>query len=176
MTSVVTKSLAIGATLFGGLLAGVTANRALVQMPAWERVGVIPWANFIRAENLGLGSLLYPVVGFMALALTIGAAIALYFDRGGRASNRLPIYLAATAAVVWAAITRFILLPAMFKLDSAGDNAAELVNIFEVVARWSAVNDFLHVLMFVLNLWALTECLSRKSAHPLGRETVAGST
>jgi hypothetical protein len=34
MASSVTKGLAVGAVLFGGVLAGVTANRALVQLPA----------------------------------------------------------------------------------------------------------------------------------------------
>jgi hypothetical protein len=65
----VTKSLAVGAILLGGLLAGVTADRALVQMPAWERIGVIPWANFTRAENHGIGSIFYLVIGLIALPL-----------------------------------------------------------------------------------------------------------
>jgi hypothetical protein len=56
MASSVTKGLAVGAALFGGILAGVTANRALVQLPAFERIGVIPWANLTRAENHGIGS------------------------------------------------------------------------------------------------------------------------
>jgi hypothetical protein len=38
MASSMTKVLAIAAALFGGLLAGTTATRALVEMPAWERV------------------------------------------------------------------------------------------------------------------------------------------
>jgi hypothetical protein len=53
-TSSVTKSLAVGAILFGGLLAGVTADRALVQMPAWERIGVIPWGTSRGRKIMGL--------------------------------------------------------------------------------------------------------------------------
>ena len=41
MASSVTKGLALGAALFGGLQAGVTANRAIVLLPAWERLGVM---------------------------------------------------------------------------------------------------------------------------------------
>ena len=59
-----TEGLAVGAALFGGLLAGVTANRALVQMPAWQRIDVVPWAAFTRAENLGfVGMIFYPAIG-----------------------------------------------------------------------------------------------------------------
>jgi hypothetical protein len=157
MASSVTKGFALGATLFGGLLAGVTANRALVQMPAWERIGVISWANFTRVESLGLGYIFYPVLGLAALLLTIGAAIAFRFDRAAQDSRSFPIYSAVVLAIAWALVTRGVLVPAMFSVRAAGDNAAELQRIFLSVVRWSAVNDVLHVLTFGLNLWALTE-------------------
>jgi hypothetical protein len=154
MASSVTKGLAAGAALFGGLLAGVTANRALVQLPAWERLGVISWAHFTRAENAGIGSIFYPALGLAALLLTIATAIAFRVDRDARGARRFPIYLALTLAITWALVTRVVLVPAMFRLKSAGDNAAELQQIFLTVMRGSAVNDILHVLTFALTLWA----------------------
>jgi hypothetical protein len=157
MASSVTKGLAVGAVLFGGILAGATANRALVQLPAWERVGVVAWANFTRAENLGTGFVFYPVIGLAALLLTAAVAIAFRFDRAARGSRGLPIYSAVVLAIVWAVVTRGVLVPAMSSLRTAGDNASELQRIFLTVARWSGVNDLLHVLTFGLNLWALTE-------------------
>jgi hypothetical protein len=160
MASSTTNCLAVGATLFGGLLAGVTANRALVQMPAWENVGVIPWANFTRAENLGRGVIFYPAIGLAALLLTAAAAIAFRFDRAARGSRGFPIYSAVALAIAWAVVTRSVLVPAMFGLKAAGNNPAELQRIFLMVARWSAINDALHLLTFGLNLWALTEILA----------------
>jgi hypothetical protein len=159
-----TKTLAFGAALFGGLLAGVTANRALVELPAWERVGAIPWANFTRAENHGVGSFFYLVVGFLALLLTVAAAIAFRFDPAARSSRRFPAYAAALLAITYAVITRAILVPAAFRLRAAGNDGAELQRIFVGVVRWSGVNDILHVVAFSLSLWAFAEILARRTS------------
>src|SRR5206468_5343023 len=160
MASSAIKGLAFGAALFGGLQAGATANRAFVLLAAWERLGVIPWVNFTRAENVGVGALFYPVLGLAALLLTVSAAIAFRLDRTARGLRRFPVYAAALLAIVWATVTRALILPAMFALRDAGTNAAQLQQIFLTVSRWSSVNDVLHVLTFGLNLWALAVIFS----------------
>src|SRR6266436_4897715 len=148
MTSSFTKGLALGAALFGGLQAGVTSNRAFVLLPAWERLGVIPWANFARAENVGVGALFYPVLGLAALLFTVSAAIALRLDRTARGLRRFPAYAAALLA-----------------LRDAGTHAEQLQQIFLTISRWSGVNDVLHILTFGLNLWALAAVFSGTKAH-----------
>ena len=165
MASSVTKGLALGAALFGGLQAGVTANRAFVLLPAWDRLGVIPWANFTRAENVGIGALFYPVLGLAALLFTVSAAIAFRLDRSARGSRGFPAYSAALLAIVWATVTRVLVLPAMFALRDAGASAAQLQQIFMTVSRWSSVNDILHVLTFALNLWVLAVVFSSPKAN-----------
>ena len=161
----ITKGLTVAAVLFGGLLAGVTANRALVQLPAWKRIGLVPWANFTGAENLGLASIFYPVLGLAALLFTVAAAIAFRFDRGARRPGRVPLYSAAVLALAWAAITRFVLVPAMSHVSAAANNTAELQQLFMTVARWSGVNDALHVLTFGLSLWGLAELFSYRKTN-----------
>src|SRR5258708_26033029 len=99
MASSVTKAFAAGAALFGGLLAGVTVNRALVQLPAWRRISVVAWADFTRAENTGIGTIFYPALGLAALLLTIGMAVAYRFDRDKRGARSLPIYASAGRAL-----------------------------------------------------------------------------
>jgi hypothetical protein len=160
MVSSMTRGLAVVAALSTGLLAGVTVNRALVQLPTWERIGLIPWANFTRAENVGLESVFYPVLGLAALLLTLAAAIAFRLDRGTRGSRGFPIYSAAVLVVAWAVVTRGVLVPAMFSLRVAGNDTIELQGIFLTVVRWSRVNDILHVLTFGLNLWGLIDVSS----------------
>lgn len=160
MASSVTKAFAAGAALFGGLLAGVTVNRALVQLPAWRRIGVVAWADFTRAENTGIGTIFYPALGLVALLLTIGTAVAFRFDRDKRGARSLPIYASAVLAITWALVTRVVLVPTMFALKTAGDNAVELQQVFLRVARGSAVNDVLHVVTFALSLWALATLCS----------------
>ena len=160
MASSAIKGIAFGAALFGGLQAGATANRAFVLLAAWERLGVIPWVNFTRAENVGVGALFYPVLGLAALLFTVSAAIAFRLDRTERGSRRFPVYAAALLAIVWATVTRALILPAMFVLRDASTDTAQLQQIFLTVSRWSGVNDVLHILTFALNLWALAVVFS----------------
>jgi hypothetical protein len=155
MASSATKGLAFCAALFGGLQAGVTANRAFVLLPAWERLGVVAWANFTRVENVGIGGLFYPVLGLAALLFTASAAIAFRMDRTARGLPGFPVYAAVLLGIAWAAVTRAFILPPMFALRDAGSNTVQLQQIFLTVSRWSGVNDLLHVLTFGLNLWAL---------------------
>jgi hypothetical protein len=113
-----------------------------------------------RAENHGIGSFFYLVIGLVALLLTAATAIAFRFDRAAHSSHSFPIYAAVVTAIVAAVVTRSILVPAMFSFRVAGDNATELQRIFLINARWWGVNDVLHVLTFGFNLCALAEVLS----------------
>lgn len=155
MAASVTKVLATGAVLFAGLLAGVTLNRALVQLPAWQRIGVLAWADFTRAENAGIGAILYPALGLAALLSTIGTALAYKFERCKRFTTSVPIYTAAGLAIAWALVTRIVLVPELFALNKVEDNVLKLREIFATVLLGSAVNDVLHVVAFALSLWTL---------------------
>ena len=160
MQSSRTRLLAAGACLFAGVLAGVTANRALVELPAWERIGAITWANFTRAENHGIGAFFYPVIGLLALLSTLATAIAFRFDRSIRSLRRFPAYGAAALAITYAVITRAILVPAAFHLKATGNDGAQLQQVFTTMAHWWGINDLLHVLAFGLSLWAFAEVLT----------------
>jgi hypothetical protein len=160
MTFRVTRALAIGAALFGGLLAGSTATRAFVEMPAWQRIGVGPWAAFARVENAETAFLLYPIVGGSALLLTIATAVGVRLDRTAGLSRRAPVYAAAGVAAVAALITRFGVVPALFQLENTLQDPELAPSLFSALARWWAVNDLFHTAAFGLNLWALVEILT----------------
>ena|SRR5579859_5661719 len=155
-----TRSLAAGACLCAGVLAGVTANRALVELPAWERLGVVTWAEFTRAENHGIGSVFYLVIGLLTILFTLATAIRLRRDPSLSHARRLPAYAAAVLALVYAVITRAILVPAVFRMRAAGNDSAALMEVFSQQARWWWVNDGLHVAAFALSLWAFAEILA----------------
>jgi len=159
-----TKGLAIGAALFGGLLSGTTATRALVQLPAWERLGMIPWAEYTRAEHHGVGVVFYALVGGIALLFTIATAIAFRLDRTMRSSRGLPVYAAVAISAVAGVVTRAMIVPAAVQMRATGDNAVELQTIFQQLAPWWSVNDVLHIVAFGFNLWALMVIVSRRDA------------
>lgn len=157
MPSLRTKFLATGACLCSGILAGVTANRALVELPAWQRLGAISWSNYVRAENHGATAVFYIVIGLLAILLTLLTALAFKLERSAGSLRKLPAYAAALLALLYAVITRAILVPALAKLNVAAVPLADIEQSFSIVLRWSGVNDLLHVLAFVLSLWALVE-------------------
>ena len=72
--------LILAATVLTGLLAGISLDKAIVQLPARHRMGVIGFAAFSRANDLGAGLIAYPVLGISAALLTISAALAAFFD------------------------------------------------------------------------------------------------
>jgi hypothetical protein len=167
----VTRVFAVAAALFGGLLAGTTATRALVEMPAWQRVGAVRWAEFARAENHGVGLFFFPAIGLVALLLTAGTAIAFRFDRSVSRSRRLPVYAAVIVSIVGAVVTRGAIVPEMFRMRAASD-AAFLQGVLQSITPWWGVNDVLHLLAFAFNLWALTEIVAaRPDAASVNRET-----
>jgi hypothetical protein len=160
MVTSLIKGFAVGATLFGGLLAGMAANKVLVELPAWREVGVIPWTNFIRAEGQGLGLILFPAIGGCALLLTIAVAVAFRFDRTAPRSAAVAVYAAAVMAIAAFIVTVGLLAPSRLSVTQAGNNVAALQHIFASVVRWWGVKAALHVLTFGSNLWALVIVLS----------------
>src|SRR5262249_27219273 len=80
--------LAIGAVLTG-LVAGVSLDKCVMQLPARHRIGIRDFAAFTRANDLGHGLILYPTLGVGAAIVTIAAALV---------STSLPL----SASAVWA--------------------------------------------------------------------------
>lgn len=157
MASSTTNALVVGANLLGGLLAGMATNKVLVEMPAWAEVGVLSWASFTRAEDMGLGLILFPVIGGSALLLTAAAAAAFHFDRTAAQSGAVPVYAAVVLAVAALVVTVGLLAPPRLSLKQAGANVAELQHAS--VDRWWKVKALLHVITFGSNLWALVALL-----------------
>ena len=159
MASPRTKALMVGATLLGGLLAGMSANKVLVELPAWQAVGVVQWALFTRASDQGVGLILFPVIGGGALILSVAAAVSFRSDRFARRSGAWAVYLAPFLAIIALAVTILLLAPPRLSVLQAGDDATVLQPIAASVARWWDVKAFLHVLAFLANLWALASVL-----------------
>jgi hypothetical protein len=154
-----TKGFVVGATLFAGLLAGMSANKVLVQLPAWAEVGVLPWANFTQTADQGLGLILFPVIGGVALLLTVAAVIAFHRDRTAPRSGARPINTAAVLAITALIVTVVLLAPSRLGLSRAAGNVVELQRLFASVTRVWQLKALLHVLTFGANLWALATIL-----------------
>jgi hypothetical protein len=154
MASSRTRRLVVAATALGGILAGGSLDRSAVQLPAWRRVGPVPWAVFSREADLGNGLIWYPLPGLGAPLLSIAAALAVRSDRAAPRSGAAPAYAAAVLSVGHVlATTRAA--PSMLGVRRLGDDADALRGALARFERRQAVRASLQALTFAANLWSL---------------------
>ena len=157
MASPVTCNLIIAATFLGGILAGATFDRMIVQMPAWRRLGVRAWAEYSRKADLGNGLVFYPLVAIGGAVFTIAGAVAFHFDQTTPRSAAVPIYGAAVM-VIGGLLATIKAAPKMLSLKRVNDEDG-LQKALRGFHRWSAVRAVPQVLAFIANLWSLVSVL-----------------
>jgi hypothetical protein len=164
------RAVLVGATLFGGALAGPAAIRVLVHLPAWRETGVVAWADFTRAADLGAGRIVYPAIGLTALLFAVAAAISYRFDRTLPRAGAALAYAAAVLAIAALIVTGRLLAPVTLSLVHMPDDPARLGPLFDSVVQWWDVKALLHTLAFVANVWSLA-ALWLASDHSARRVT-----
>ena len=151
--------LALAATVFTGLLAGASLDKALVQLPARRRLGASAFAAFSRANDLGNGLIVYPVLGVGAALLTILAALAAML-RGTPLAQAWPLYAAAFLALLHS-ITTTRAAPNMLILRYLTDHdEARLGASLDRFARWHNIRTVVIFLNFVVLVWAVVAYLT----------------
>ncbi len=129
-------SVAVAALAADGILAGVSLDKVIVQLPARRRIGVTAYAAYARAADLGNGIAFYAAMGVGAAALTVAAfAVAAALGAPGGVAGLLAA--AAALSLGHSAMTGRA-APAMFKIGRAGDDPADLAPLLARFARWSA--------------------------------------
>jgi len=135
MDAVVT-GVAMAALVADGLLAGLSLDKVIVQLPARRRMGPVRYAGYARSADLGNGVVFYASVGVSAAALTIAAA-AVAAARGAPALVTGLLAAAAALSVLHSAAAGRA-APIMFQVGRAEDTPAALAPLLDRFARWSA--------------------------------------
>ena len=154
MTDVATsglRRLVTGAVLIDGFLAGASLDRTLIQLPAFRRAGVRPWAAFSREADLGNRALLwYPTLAIGGAALSLAAAVK------GRAERVSFGWLYAAAILATAGLlATFGAAPNMLRVRKAGDDAAVLQRSFDGFSFWQDIRGALQASAFAANVLSL---------------------
>jgi hypothetical protein len=157
MTSIATCGLITAATIFNGVLAGGNIDRALVQMPAWRKVGARAWAAYSRHADLENGFYLYPTEAIGGALFTIAAAVSFRFDVTAPAPAALPVYL-SVALVIGGLLATVKAAPLMMSLRCVDDILA-LQKAFDGFRRWGNMRGAFQILAFLANVWALVAVL-----------------
>jgi len=148
-----TLILTLAATLVTGLLAGISLDKAVVQLPARRRMGILGFASFSRANDLGNGLLIYPATGILAAVLTIIAAISALL-RATSLAHAWPIYVAALLAILHS-ITTSRAAPYMLSLRQPTDNETILAETLDRFAAWHNIRAVLQVINFAVLIWGI---------------------
>jgi len=161
----VTRAFALGSVVMMGLLGG-GVGRALIDTPAWQRLGVGAWADYSRQADLGNGLIIYPVFGIGTLILVFGAAISYRFDRRANPAAAPAIYTAALA-LVGAAVTTAKAAPIMLSISGLRDASPALAQAFEDFTLWGVyVRGAFFAIAFFASLWAVVSLGERPTSAP----------
>lgn len=135
MDAVVT-GVAVAALVADGLLAGLSLDKVIVQLPARRRIRVVGYAGYARSADLGNGVAFNALVGMSAAVLTLPRSA---WRRAGARRGPVTGLLAAGAAlsVLHSAATGRA-APTMFRIGRAEDTPAALEPLLARFARWSA--------------------------------------
>ncbi len=148
-----TRGLILTATALGGIAAGTSFDKSIVQLSAWRRLGAAPWATFSRKADLGNGLIWYPPLGIGTMFFNLAAAVAVRRDRTVPPSVAVPTYAAALLAIGHMLATARA-APNMLSVRRT-DDPGSLEEALDGFTRWQAVRTGLDALLFAANLWSL---------------------
>jgi hypothetical protein len=125
------------------ILAGAALDQLVVQLPARQKLGTAAYAAYLRATDAANGRVLYPIVGLLSNATTIGAFVLALWLRAPLLLSAL-FGVAAASGVAAFLVTRQA-IPVMSQLAAGGadDSAGSLVDRLVGNARSRAPLFFL---------------------------------
>lgn len=100
MNSKITRVLIVFSVFLTGIMAGLNFDRYTVQVPAWRNLPVESWVAYSRFADLGNGIVLYPVLGFGTMILTVVAAISYFTDKKAGKKSAVRVMAAAIFAAL----------------------------------------------------------------------------
>jgi len=151
MQTIITWVLAM-ATLTSGLLAGISLDKSLVQLPARQQMGLDAFATFSRAADLGRGLIWYPLLGLGAPVLIL-MALLLHILQGFRGAGSVPLVLASVLGLAHV-VTTSRAAPMLLHLRHGTPTEATLHSLYQRFTTWHTVRCVLQVATFAVLLWA----------------------
>ena len=139
----------MAATVGNGLLAGLSLNKSVVELPAGKRLGSVAFSRFSREADLRNGLPLYAALGVVTPVLTVLGA-AWMMAAGGLAVVEL--WLTASAGVLSVAHLAATggAAPKMLRIGKLGEDEDALNEVYARFRRWQAARAILQVAAFVV--------------------------
>lgn len=140
-----------------GMAAGLSADRSIVQLPAFRRTGLDAWVAYSRHADLENGLFYYPTLALGGSILTIAAAWRMS-DRGSTTQRRARLSRTAAVSAALALAATSQAAPNMWRLraiNTADHDSVE--RTYRGFRFWHGVRSVALTFAFVLGLAALRE-------------------
>jgi hypothetical protein len=142
------RTLLGAATVLNGLLAGATADRFLIGIPALRKLGPLTWGQYSRHADLSpAGAAFYPTLAIGGTILTIADAV----------RSRQPMATVAAASALAGLLFTFKAAPNMLVVRHLGNDAKALQKRMDKFVYWSTFRGTLQVAAFFACVCALSE-------------------
>ena len=141
------RTLLGAATVLNGLLAGATADRFLIGIPAFRKLGPITWGEYSRHADLSpTGAAFYPTLAIGGTILTIADAV----------RSRQPAVTVAAAAALAGLLFTFKAAPNMLAVRHLGNDTVALRERMDDFVFWSSFRGALQAGAFLACVCALS--------------------
>ncbi|HEY3232582.1 MAG TPA: hypothetical protein VGJ87_25345 [Roseiflexaceae bacterium] len=110
------------------ILAGAALDQVIVQLPARQKVGTAAYAAYVLATDAANGRVLYPIVGLLSNATTIGAFVLALWLRAPLLESTLLGVAAASGVAAFLVIRRVIPVMSQLEAGVAGSSVGPLVD------------------------------------------------
>ena len=135
------------ATFIHGIGAGLCFDVALVKLPTRHRIGIIPYANFARGNDLGNGIIVYPIIGIIGLLIIFATTILAYAQRQP-SSIIYPLYI-STLATILASFGTIKAAPIMLSLKNTPNDEKLLKQKLNNFAHWHNFRALFQIIAFI---------------------------
>lgn len=145
--------LLVANVILHGIIAGLSFDKVLVNLPTRKRIGAVAYATFARGNDLGNGIVVYPTVGILALVLVLGTTITAYFLDVPHAVM-LPLYVAGVTTIAHSFCSAKA-APIMISLKETPDEEKLLAKKLDAFDFWSKWRAVFQIGTFIILVWGL---------------------
>jgi hypothetical protein len=130
------ECLLVATAVVRRLGAGIIYDAAVVSPPLRKRIGVVAYAQYLRANLAGIGGKSYVTVAWTGLLLTCGATVAAFLLAGPAAVSWWTAGSLAATAIAF--LGTGLALPMLFRVTRTADDPAQLTPLLDRYSRWYA--------------------------------------
>jgi hypothetical protein len=153
MTSHLLTIIAVG---LNGMLAGASLDQCVKQLPARRRIGVVAYAAYSRAADLGPGIAWYGILGIGAGIVTVAAATRAWLGAPS-APWSTTLAVAAALSTIQIFVTARVVTTTFRQCRYTEE--ADLRLVFDEFVRWQSMRAVVQILTLLASIWSLAYVL-----------------